>query len=275
MHNLTVQGSGTAVLVTDLRIAVSNSGTSAANLRFDSLITPGYISVQDAGVGTEALSLFNFEVRQYRGDPDAPGVAGVDFNIHYFALGELGSGRNQVFVQNEYLNGPFTGLTQYNSLGRTAYEWGATPLSLPLLPIQPGETHTIQYRTATIALVRGGVCETALGCEGVQVAFGDPRNDGSVGSLRASFSQPSNNQPLIGRLFDAPTYSLANIVEQSAPLPLSLPPPALPPNYDWLPPVDVARAAVPEPSTWLMVITGFGLAGLAMRRQRRQLLGSA
>lgn len=137
-------------------------------------------------------------------------------------------------------------------------------------PIPAGETHNVTYRTTTIVSVVGGLCETLLGCEGVQVAFGDPRNDGSVGQLRAAFSTPTNNQPLIGRRFDATTYSSANIVDSLAPLPDPdlLPPPAAPPNYNWLPPVDGLSGAIPEPSTWLMLITGFGLIGAMQRRQR-------
>jgi hypothetical protein len=30
-------------------------------------------------------------------------------------------------------------------------------------------------------------------------------------------------------------------------------------------------AAVPEPATWLMMISGFGVLGMALRRRRRQL----
>jgi hypothetical protein len=30
-------------------------------------------------------------------------------------------------------------------------------------------------------------------------------------------------------------------------------------------------AAVPEPATWLMMISGFGVLGMALRRRRREL----
>jgi len=42
-------------------------------------------------------------------------------------------------------------------------------------------------------------------------------------------------------------------------------------NYNWLPPVDGLAGAVPEPSSWLMLISGFGLVGGTMRRRRYRL----
>jgi hypothetical protein len=42
-------------------------------------------------------------------------------------------------------------------------------------------------------------------------------------------------------------------------------------NYNWLPPVDGLAGAVLEPSSWLMLISGFGLVGGTMRRRRYRL----
>ncbi|MBU6166802.1 MAG: PEP-CTERM sorting domain-containing protein [Alphaproteobacteria bacterium] len=89
-----------------------------------------------------------------------------------------------------------------------------------------------------------------------------------------NFIAGSGSAQLIGRRFDAVTYAMANVVELTAPPPAPLPAPAAPATFDWLPPVDSA-GAVPEPSSWLMLITGFGLAGVALRRQRAATARSA
>ena len=38
--------------------------------------------------------------------------------------------------------------------------------------------------------------------------------------------------------------------------------------------VTLATAAIPEPATWLMMISGFGLAGAGLRRRRRTLVAA-
>lgn len=92
------------------------------------------------------------------------------------------------------------------------------------------------------------------------------------GAARAA--PATNNQLLIGRRFDATTYSMASVVELTALPPAPLPAPVAPATFDWLPRVDNA-GAVPEPASWLMLITGFGLAGVALRRQRAATARSA
>ena len=264
LHNLYVQGNGSANMATQLDIAITNNGTEAANLRLDSLITPGFIGFQGSQIGNASVS-FDFLVRQVADHP----FAGPSTTL-YSANGRLTASDLLPNAIQTSDNNMFTGFTSYSAPGRVAYEWGATPLNLTLLPIPAGATHYIQYFNETAVVMQNGICVTQLGCDGVQVAFGDPRNDGSVGSLSASFSDPDNNQPLIGRLFNATTYSTADITEPFAPLPDPdlLPPPAPPPNYNWLPPVDALTGGIPEPESWLMLISGFGLIGAMQRRQR-------
>lgn len=269
LHNLYAQGDGVSNMSTKLEIAITNNGSATANLRLDSLITPGFIAFQ--GNNASASASFNFLIQQYTENPLLFGTP----TTLYTATGYLdatGPQANSIQTSNGQM---FTGFSSYVGPGRVAYEWGATPLSLALLPIAAGATHYVQYFSDTSVQINGGTCNTLLGCEGVQVAFGDPRNDGSSQPFRmaagagfGSFSAPAtNNQLLIGRRFDAANYAMANVVELTAPPPAPLPPPAPPATFDWLPPVDTA-SAVPEPSSWLLLITGFGLAGIALRRQR-------
>jgi hypothetical protein len=217
------------------------------------------------GQNDSAEVQFLFHVRQFANHP----TAGTRTDL-YEASGSLdynGPRPNDIVTSNGV---PFTGFTAYESAGRHAYEWGPTPLSLALAPIGAGETHYVHYYNYTrINILYSGNCFTTLGCDGVQVAFGDPRNDGASDPFSASFNNSgSNNQLMIGRRFDATSYSMAEVVDVDADPAPPLPDPAPPATFDWLPQVDALSAAVPEPSTWLMLISGFGLVGAMQRRQR-------
>jgi hypothetical protein len=273
LHNIYAQGDGFAELETKLQIAITNSGASTAFLRLDSLITPGFIGIQGHNSSNTTGVQFSFTVEQFDGGPTSGNRTDL-----YSARGAIGSLAPYIDGEIETSDGrSFNGFSSYDEYNRTAYEWGATPLSLALAPIAAGETHYIQYMNYTRVDVRGGLCTTVLGCHGVQVAFGDPRNDGGTDPFRvagggvSSFLAPvSNDQILIGRRFNATTYSMADVVDTSAPLPDPdlLPPPAPPSNFAWLPPVNSVTGGVPEPASWLMLITGFGLVGTMLRRRQ-------
>ena len=121
----------------------------------------------------------------------------------------------------------------------------------------------------------GGELRAALAAARFQIVLCSPRSAKSVwvNEEILAFKRAHGEArvlPLIGRRFDATTYSTADITDPSAPLPdpSLLPPPAAPLNYDWLPPVDGLSGAIPEPASWLMLITGFGLIGAMQLRQR-------
>ncbi len=277
LHNIYAQGDGYAELETRLQIAITNSGSSTAFLRLDSLITPGFIGIQGGNSSNTTGVQFSFTVQQYDGGPTSGNRTDL-----YSARGAMGALAPEVDPDLDIVTSDgreFNGFSVYDEYDRTAYEWSATPLSLALAPIAAGATHYVQYYNYTRVDVRGGLCTTVLGCHGVQVAFGDPRRDGSsepfrvgAGGAASSFGAPApNNQIMIGRRFSAPTYSSAVVVEASAPLPDPdlLPPPAPPANFAWLPPVNTPTGAIPEPASWLMLITGFGLVGTMLRRRQQ------
>jgi hypothetical protein len=261
LHNLTAKGGGTATMTTVLSFTITNNTSTTQFLRFDSMITPGHIALQ--GSQSSNLALFNFAVNQ---------TVGSNTSQLYWARGYVDTDSAQPDVVETSDGVAFAGFSSYTSNDRIAYDWGATPLNLNLNPILPGQTHTLRYTSTTYASA-GGVCLTELGCEGVQVAFGDPRNDGSSVSQRLNgqgglspLSLSLNQEPLIGRDFGTYEGFVAQIVDLSAPLPPALPAPPPPPDYSWLPAVD-SVAAVPEPRSWLMLLAGFGLVGTMLRRQ--------
>lgn len=270
LHNIYTQGQGFVEMITDLTIAITNNSASTAFLRLDSLITPGFIGFQ--GQNTDPEVQFLFHVRQFANHPTLG--ARTDLYQASGSLDHTGPQPNSIVTSDSR---QFTGFSSYvSALGdRVAFEWGATPLSLALAPIAAGDTHYVHYYNFTRINIVNGFCATLLGCEGVQVAFGDPRNDGSSSPFSAaafvdpgSFSGPTtNDQLLIGRRFNATNYSMADVVDIDAPAPPALPDPAPPATFDWLPPVDLT-GAVPEPASWLMLISGFGLVGAMQRRQR-------
>ncbi len=274
LHNLYALGTGAASMETILDIKLTNMGSQTAFLRFDSLITPGHIAFQ--GNNPFHSVEFGFRVEQFGTGTvqfDTPALAQL-----YWARGSLTSaGPSRTSIRTSD-NRQFNNFTDYQDQGRTAFDWSSTPLNLDLLPIAPGATHTLRYTNQTFVTGTGGLCLTGLGCEGVQVAFGDPRNDGSSVEMAAgddfsafsAFSTAASlgDQPLIGRRFGPLSGGFARVVEQGAPLPvLDVPP--VDANYDWLPLVDgMAAPGVPEPGSWLMLITGFGLIGARQRRLR-------
>jgi hypothetical protein len=263
LHNLTAKGGGTATMTTVLSFTITNNTPTTQFLRFDSMITPGHIALQ--GSQSSNLALFNFSVDQ--------SVGGNNSQL-YWARGYVDTDSNQPDVVETSNGVDFAGFSSYTANDRVAYDWGATPLNLNLNPIFAGQTHTLRYTSTTYASA-GGVCLTVLGCEGVQVAFGDPRNDGSSVSQRlngaadaSALTTSLNQEPLIGRSFGAYEGFIAQVVDQGAPLPPALPAPQSPPDYTWLPAVD-SVAAVPEPRNWLMLLAGFGLVGTMLRRNNR------
>ncbi|OSZ64516.1 hypothetical protein CAP39_13250 [Sphingomonas sp. IBVSS1] len=275
LHNLYALGTGAASMETILDITLTNTGSETAFLRFDSMITPGHIAFQGSN-GFHSVE-FGFRVEQFATGSvtsATPRLAEL-----YSARGSLTSaGPNSSSIRTSD-NRQFANFTDYRAQGRTAFDWSSTPLNLNLMPIAAGATHTLRYTNQTFVSGHAGLCLTLLGCEGVQVAFGDPRNDGSV-SMSAPFgaaalsaqSASLGDQPLIGRRFGALASGLARVVDQAAPLPVIDVPP-VDANYAWLPRVDGSVAAVPEPSAWLLLIAGFGLIGNQQRRQRQRAVG--
>lgn len=141
------------------------------------------------------------------------------------------------------------------------YMWDATPVVLSLGSLGAGESSKLIYKTRVSAsmFLGAGYIETAMLA---YAGFGDPLSADAGGGGIADPDFPlitlglPSFDPVTGEFAGASFEGI-----QDAPLPLR--------NYwpsDLLPPTD---AAVPEPATWALLITGFGLAGGALRRRTR------
>jgi hypothetical protein len=179
-------------------------------------------------LGSGNAAKFDFRISQ---------VTGNETQILYSAFGVATAGSKPLVFSPT----PFFDLQEYSNEDTLALTWGATKVSLLLNPIAPGSSTKIVYDLQTYVTgpdkpVPGD------GCQGSQVSFGDPRNPGGGGAFSASFDTPPiiapcSLSPVIGRRFD-PTK------------------------------VPTSFTPVPEPASWAMLISGFGLTGAAMRRRR-------
>jgi hypothetical protein len=264
LHDNYTVGSGSTYSETRITFTLTNQTEGRQFLRFDSLITPGHLA-QIRGDSSQN-GYFDFRVTQSFGTDSDPSTL-------YSAFGSINSdGINLNTGINPLTDQPFT----FNGLNRQSgndgqwevVDWSATALSIPLLVLEGGQTTQVSY-IATYGTSGNAVCDDVFNCPGLQVVFGDPRNDGgvtNVGNLSDSGLNLVDDgvYPVIGRNYDAFGIPFA-FVELEAPLPGS-PEGEGPIKYGAL--FD-PRAAVPEPATWAMMIGGFGLLGGAARRKRR------
>lgn len=257
LHDNYTVGSGSTYSETRITFTLTNESESAVALRFDSLITPGHLA-QIRGRSSQN-GYFDFRVTQtFEGQSEG--------NDLYSAFGSINSDGINVFTSDQ---------RQFNGFNRQSggdgrwevVDWSATALNLNLAVIEGGQTTQITY-FARYETSSNAVCEDVLNCDGLQVVFGDPRNDGGVTNI-SNLSDSGLNlvdngvYPIIGRNYDAFGIPFA-FVEAGSPLP-GTPEGEGPIRYGAL--FD-PRAAVPEPATWAMMISGFGLLGGAARRRR-------
>ncbi|OBX19713.1 hypothetical protein A9995_03860 [Erythrobacter sp. QSSC1-22B] len=277
LHNGSCVGLCSMSLTTKIIFSLFNDGPAPVDLRFDSQITPGHLANSFLDVGSNSIANFAFAVSQ---DP------GLRQGILYTADGTATSMPPLVNTSdgeefnNFLLNSNAT--PEWNVL-----DWSATDLAVQLATLAPGATTNLYYTsTLTIRTNRSDCLDPTL-CESLQVAFGDPRNAGGVlSSSRSSLMSLSSDanailplsgsdtqSPAVGAIYD-PFRVSYQFVDITAPFPF--PAEAIPQiqyNTNYRGPT----GAVPEPSTWLMLIVGFFALGGQLRRcgklVRRQLSG--
>ena len=234
---------------TEIVFTLSNDQEGREVVRFDSQITPGHLAAV-FGEG-EMGGAFSFDVTQVIGDAMFP---------LYHAEGFAGP--NGVSLNS--------GNLIFNSLNRVAgdgfelLDWGTTNLNLQLNPFF-GQSQLIY--TATYNTFVSEPCADLFGCSGVQVAFGDPRNDGGVTNFAAFAAAASDpTRPVIGGIFDPHlvTFAFVPVDPDGGPALPDQPGAPEQPTYNRL----FQSNAVPEPASWALMILGFGLAGSAVRRRR-------
>ena len=169
LHNVQCLGYCEGRIDTVVRSVITNLGTDALSLRFDTLITAGHLGIQGSDVNRSA----GFNIKIFEGDdPDA--AAGL-----YHMAGQLdGLGVSDI----SGTGAAFNGLVYTEEGDGKAFNWLATDVSLFLSPLAPGETRIVSLLTTTFVTASGGcnVLQQSM-CNGAQAAFGDPRTDGGGG----------------------------------------------------------------------------------------------
>ena len=239
LHNNYCLGECYVSATTVTILNLTNTGTDAVALSLDSQITAGYMafqSFQETGTNSNTRASFNFSISQQTADTTGKTVV---------AAQQLYGANGQAAADNFFIDTSdgvaFTGLTGTDDGTVRYFEWDPTDLNLGLGALLPGYTTTIIYQSTT-QVSANSPCEFLSDCDGAQVAFGDPRNDGGVTefSARSMSLLSTANLPVIGRQFAAADQK---IVVQATP--------------------------VPEPATWAMLIGGFSFAGGIMRRRQK------
>lgn len=231
LQNIQCKGFCSVSATTQIVNTITNTGSSSTGLELISNITPGHFGlVQNAD--TASSGTFVFEITQ-----DVGGIK----KLLYSALGKVSSLGAFITTSDGSV---FNGLKAYNDPAQIGLDWGSTDLSVFLDPLAPGATAILTYSAKTV-LNSYGICSNVMLCDGVQVAFGDPRNTGGIIPSRAAVSASalSTVEPVgfvLDRGFDKARLRLS-VIEVSA---------------------------VPEPSSWAMLIVGFGIVGAAARRSR-------
>lgn len=212
---------------------LGNGGTIAANQVF-------------------ARAEFDFEVLTN----EAPlyllnGIVSLSFdNAGLLQINETLTGPSRA---GQFLNGFRTALNNHHAL---AYDWQATDIILPLSDfglLTGFETRQVTYRADVTSWTTAPCINNGLNCIVAYAGFGDPIGRGGGDTEAASFvvSAFSPDGDITPLHVDNPAddgFVIGGINFQS---------------------VTVNVAAVPEPSTWAVMIIGFGMAGAALRRRRR------
>jgi hypothetical protein len=231
LHNIQCQGYCSIGVTTEIVDTITNTGPEAVDLRLDSNITAGHFGiVQNAK--TPSSGIFQFDITQK--------TNGTDHQL-YQALGQVSSSGAAISTSDGSV---FNNLTSYHDPAQTGLDWDETDLSVLLDTLAPGQTTTVTYRSLTY-LSAYGVCTNITLCDGVQVAFGDPRNNGGIFGFASLFAPAPVKQPVgwvLNRGFDMATVKM-----------------------------QVVNLSAPEPASWAMMLVGFGMAGTAMRRRARTL----
>ncbi|NNM76323.1 PEP-CTERM sorting domain-containing protein [Sphingomonas sp. ID1715] len=236
-------GSSTVIAFT-----IQNQGDVTQNVRFDSLITPGHIAQIYNGGNAE----FNFQVLRFNDG----------FQTLYSASGGVNS--DGIFLSTGNLE--FRNQRRQTGENFDLLDWDTTALPVEVGALAGGQSTTIFYVASYFARTNSA-CADVLVCQGAQVVFGDPRNNG--GTNLALGGDDLNAE--IGRAVVGADYFATEVpfrfVNSNDPFSFETPPASQPLVYD---PLYRSRlqGGVPEPTMWAMMIGGFGLLGSAARRRR-------
>lgn len=134
--------------------------------------------------------------------------------------------------------------TAYDNDVAYAYAWDATDIAFDLnAVIGPGGSQTLFYRT-TVNSYTTAACLNATTCLVAYSGFGDPIGRGGGISFAERSAASANGDRITGIGFEQTAVERFELIDAKL------------------------TGAIPEPSTWAMLIMGFGLLGAALRRRR-------
>jgi len=261
LHNVVCSGYCSAFVETTVVSVITNDGPNAiSDLRFDTVITPGHLGFQGLTTGSQAS--FNYGISRV----DQGGATLAQYYSASGALGpsteSFGTSGTQALTATAY-GSEFADLTKYVGDNQMAYDWSATNVSVSLGALGAGESMTVVLKSITSASTNA-LCADLDACDQVQVVFGDPRNDGSI--LERGTSPGSRPVIISDRKFS--TYdAYSQTVDDKTPPPDE---PEFVARVSYLAAPEFNESAVPEPTTWTMLVGGFALVGGALRKRARR-----
>lgn len=158
---------------------------------------------------------------------------------------------NNFGTAHNYLDSFATGISNHHA---QVYDWQATDINIPLGGTLVGDQfQTVFYRANVTSWTKVGCINSGMNCIVAFAGFGDPVGRGGGIEDAAAFSEFSafseNFGPLHAEIDHDHDFVIGGL------------------NFR---PVEInAFQAVPEPTTWALMISGFGMAGAALRRRRR------
>jgi hypothetical protein len=248
LHDNYCVGACSTVSDTTIVFTVTNTGDGQESVRFDSQITPGHLAKIYNGSATAG---FNFEVLRSFG--------GSEFSTLYSASGTVGPRG----ISLETGNLQFNGLNRQTGTNFDLLDWDTTNLSVDIGTLSGFESVDVIYR-ATYWSINDAACADVFACNGAQVVFGDPRNNGGT-NLGVSGDLAPAGRAVIGADYGAAFVPFAFVRSDADP---SFPNPAANPPLAYDPLYRSRLQAVPEPASWALMLMGFGALGSAVRRQK-------